>query len=456
MKSVLAIAGIAIRSAFRSRVVLSLFAMLLAIIVFLPMTIRSDGTMQGTIQIMLRYALGLSFGILSLSGLWSGCAAVAGEIESRTLHLVVTKPVRSLSIWLGKWLGIFLLHGSLLVICSSISTALLWHRLDREIEASGQTVSVRDLLYVHREVQPDEPSVLPEARNRLREEIAAQQVPGDVSPDQRLRELIQQLQLERNAVSRSGVRQWNLPLPPASRTDLSPRLVYRMSSSNVGAEPIPGRWILRDTNGTALMDIEQEGIPTAVNQIDLPPELLAGRGQITLEYINSGDRPVTVIFHPADGLILQIPAADFPWNLARSLVLMLGQLGFFIAAGLTAGTLFSFPVAAFLSLYLMIMIRTAGYIQGMANRVVATPWSDQPEAAGSWGTYLLTGIYRILAALVQPMTGHDPLQALALGRLISTRWLIDAVLIQGVGLCGLLALVTSFALSRKEIGLPGQ
>ncbi|MCB1101584.1 MAG: hypothetical protein KDL10_04435, partial [Kiritimatiellae bacterium] len=114
MKSVLAIAGIAIRSAFRSRVVLSLFAMLLAIIVFLPMTIRSDGTIQGTIQIMLRYALGLSFGILSLSGLWSGCAAVAAEIESRTLHLVVTKPVRPLCIWLGKWLGIFLLHGSLL------------------------------------------------------------------------------------------------------------------------------------------------------------------------------------------------------------------------------------------------------------------------------------------------------------------------------------------------------
>lgn len=455
MKPILAIAGIAIRTAFRSRVVAALLLMLLAAIVLLPLTIRSDGTLEGTVQIMLRYALGFSFGLLCLSALWSGCAGVSQEIDTRTLHLVVTKPVRPIQVWFGKWLGIFVLHAALLAICAGVTAGLLWMRLERE--RSPADPPVRDLLYVYRDLSPDDPPVLPEARERLRTELARDALPEGLTPDLRLRELVQELQWRRNAVGPSGVRQWTVPMRPSSRPDLPVRLMYRMSSSDVGAQAVPGRWIVRDAaTGANLYEARHDGIPGARNRIDLPSALLDGHDTLVIEYIHAADQPVTVLFYPADGFALDVPTADFPWNLARSLVLMLAQLAFLTAAGVTAGTLFSFPVAAFLSVYLLLMIRAANAIQGMANRAVAAPWQDGGSEGGGWMSYLASLVYRAMAAAVRPMTGHDPLQPLALGRLIPGAWLTEAVLLQGLFLGGLLGLAAAWVLARREVALPGQ
>ena len=80
MRAVSAIALLTIRTAIRSRVVLSLLTVLLLVTVGLPLTVKGDGTLEGHIQIVIGYTLGMATFLLSISTLWSGCAAVSAEI----------------------------------------------------------------------------------------------------------------------------------------------------------------------------------------------------------------------------------------------------------------------------------------------------------------------------------------------------------------------------------------
>ena len=82
MKRTIAIASIAIRSAVRSRVVGVLIVLLLLAIIGLPLTLKSDGTLAGEVQVRLTYALGAVMTILSIATWWAVCAAVSAEMEA--------------------------------------------------------------------------------------------------------------------------------------------------------------------------------------------------------------------------------------------------------------------------------------------------------------------------------------------------------------------------------------
>ena len=71
MTRILAIAGIAVRNAVRSRIVVILLAALLLAVVGIPLTIKGDGTVEGHIQILLRYSLGAATLLLSIATLKS-------------------------------------------------------------------------------------------------------------------------------------------------------------------------------------------------------------------------------------------------------------------------------------------------------------------------------------------------------------------------------------------------
>ena len=49
----------------------------------LPLTVKGDGTIEGQVQIVIGYTLGLASVLLSMSTLWAGCAAVSAEIVCR-------------------------------------------------------------------------------------------------------------------------------------------------------------------------------------------------------------------------------------------------------------------------------------------------------------------------------------------------------------------------------------
>ena len=114
MRRIWAIVAIALRSAIRSRIVLLLMVPLLFAAIGIPMLVKGDQTVAAIVQVMLSYSLGFALAVLSITTLWSGCAAVSAEIEEKQIHLLVTKPVGKLQIWLGKWIALLILNAVLL------------------------------------------------------------------------------------------------------------------------------------------------------------------------------------------------------------------------------------------------------------------------------------------------------------------------------------------------------
>ncbi|HAL92250.1 MAG TPA: hypothetical protein DCM68_04410, partial [Verrucomicrobia bacterium] len=131
MRQVAAIVLLALRNALRSRVILVLFALLLAAGFLLPLTIRSDGTPDGLIRIHLAYTLGIATFLLTLATLWAGCAAISQEADDKTLQLLLVKPVPRFRIWLGKWIALLLIDALLLALVGALAAATLQIKLRR-------------------------------------------------------------------------------------------------------------------------------------------------------------------------------------------------------------------------------------------------------------------------------------------------------------------------------------
>jgi len=125
MQQIFAIAQLSIRNAVRSKIVISLLVLLLASVVLLPLTIKGDGTLAGFIQILLSYTLGLASFILALTTLWAGSAAVASEINDKTIQMAAVKPVSRWQIWMDKWLGLNFMNAVLLTMCGLTTYGLL-------------------------------------------------------------------------------------------------------------------------------------------------------------------------------------------------------------------------------------------------------------------------------------------------------------------------------------------
>ena len=118
MTSFLAIVKLTCRSAMRSNVFRFLLFLLIVCVILVPNTIKGDGTAYGYIQVMLEYSTGIVALILSTSIIWLSCSEFCTDMENGQFHMIVVKPVSRITIWFGKFAGVFLIHLVLLIIAA--------------------------------------------------------------------------------------------------------------------------------------------------------------------------------------------------------------------------------------------------------------------------------------------------------------------------------------------------
>src|SRR5262252_730289 len=128
MQSLLAIASLTWKAAFRFRLFLVLAVLLLGAVVGLPLLFKDDGTARGFTQILLTYTLTAITALLGFSTLWLSCGTLARDIEECQIQMLAVKPIPRWQIWLGKWLGIMSLNAALLAISGGCVFFLLQWR----------------------------------------------------------------------------------------------------------------------------------------------------------------------------------------------------------------------------------------------------------------------------------------------------------------------------------------
>ena len=455
MNKILAIAGIAVRNAVRSRIVIILLGILLLVIVGLPLTVKGDGTLAGHVRILLGYTLGLVSFILSLATLWAGCAAVSLEIQEKQIHLVVTKPVHRVQIWLGKWLGLLILNAVLVAFAGAVVYGLLrWTTRPEKLTAEQRTELRESTLVACTVLKPDPVTVDDAARAELEALLAKNPLPPDVPESEVSKSIRQKLLLQAYSVPQGGARQWTFDAPAGIPVDHPILFRFRFSISSMGPEFVPGRWTVRRESGGAAFQVTQTNTPGGTCLFKAPATAAAGGGKLIVEYENLNESPIIVAFDPEDGLSLHAYSGSFESNLARALLAVLFRLAFFAALGVTAGSLFSMPVASFVAICGLIMMQISGYVQSVAGQSVIIH-SHHGEAHGPtvWD-HIFGAVFKAFSKLVGPLQGPDPLELLTNGQLMTWAWLGSIFLVQVVIYGGVLMLISAWVLNKRELALP--
>lgn len=143
MKSFFAIVKLTCRNAFRSHIFQLLLAILVLCVVFIPATIEGDGTVRGFIQVSLKFSLFAVGLMLSLSAIWSSCMTMTQDVDGYQLHMVITKPVSRVKVWLAKWTGIFSIHFVLLIISSVLVYGVVMYRYNSQLVPEGDISRVQ-------------------------------------------------------------------------------------------------------------------------------------------------------------------------------------------------------------------------------------------------------------------------------------------------------------------------
>lgn len=455
MRPILAIAAITLRTAIRSRIVLSLLAILLAIIALLPLTVKGDGTLGGQVQIVIGYTLGIAGTLLSIATLWAGCAAISNEIQEKQIQMLVAKPVRRGELWLGKWIGLMGMNALLLAVSVVATYALLHWRLRPSQLSEGEQARLRHEVFVARdEVRPPPPDVEAEARAALEDAQKRGALPPNTDPDEALQMFRQNYLSLAGSVPPGNARAWPIRLPADIVPEAELTIRFRFVSSSVENNPMAGMWMVGDAANRIRRSFPTTNAPLAFHEQRIPVSALEGRTEFLLSYANFADNGATAIFSGQDSIVVMFPTSGFGANLIRGALVVFAQLAFLTALGITAGSLFSLPVAGLISLVAILVLFSSGFVGELAQaKHLFDDWRNA-SALENFANDALRLAYKALNAVIAPLDFSSPWDEVATARIVTwgrvfKTWLVGVVLYGG-----LLAFFGTFIFNRREVALP--
>lgn len=421
MHRILAIAGLTLRAAVRSKVFALLAVLVAGGILGLPAIMKSDGTLAGQVRLFLEYALGLSAVLLSAAAVWAGAGAISLEVESRRIQLVAVKPVRAWEIWIGKWLGLMAVNAMLLGAAGALIYGLLiWTTRPARLAAEDRARLREEILVARREMLP---------------------AAGGGAEGRQV------------AVAPGGTGQWRFELPRGARAGEPIFLRFRFATSRPYLPtPVAGLWRIGFDGQSAAF--QRPVLAGGNREYSFRIPVPEGCRLIDAGFANVEEQvPVTLLFGAADGATLLINAGLFEANYLRALLTILARLAFFSALGLTAGAVFSFPVAVFVSLALLLMTAVNRWLQAALASLPGQGAEDAGPAAILWD-WMTRCVFRALGAILPPLSRWDPLDFLPEGRLMTWGFTGQAWLaLVGVS-SAILAVLGAWWFSRRELGLP--
>lgn len=427
---------LAAHSMLRTRTIAAVLVLLVACVGLLPRAVRGDGTPSGDIQILLQYTLGFAFFILCLATLWSACALLAAEIDSRRIHLTVVKPVRPISLWLGRWLALLVIQAALLAVIYLGTYAQLHWRMRQDGWCPADRPASR------RVTRPLLPSPSEEARAILASMHANGTRPQGVSDAAILRTLETRAREKFDVVNPDQDVRWRFrlgrPLQPGEPLTVRLRFDSEYSTREhvrgvcrIWPEAYPERVVEHRLNDFTL------------NEIALPVDTRAfsdaaghdpeGLRTFVLVFRHVGEtrRVSALMLRFRQDVALLTADGSFEANLARAALLQWAVLALLAAFGLTLSACFSLPVAAFVATLTLVLTL-------LGHAVVRTVSVEEEQAwRNRVGIWVSRGISSITSRAVQA----EPLTSLTRGERIESdrigETLIWNALLLPLGLAGM-------------------
>lgn len=438
LRRISAVALLCLRTALRSRMVVSLLLLLLLVLGLLPSMTRGDGTPTGEWRVLLTYPLTAVTVILGLATLWAGCAVFAGEIDAGRLQLTRIQPVRPFEIWLGHWLGLVLLNTLLLAVVWGALAVWVHVRIGSD---DRQPDSLQQPWVTLSPAWPDPETAVQALMARWR---AENRLDPEQSQAELRRELMRRIHAHHPlAPGETQVYPFTLDRP----LDESIRLIELRIDLAAGTpmqRDLTGTLTVRDPDsGRAIaqtLDTREAGSHKPL-RIDPGPLRQARRLEVVLQSAPGEDRPTVLVGRQA--VTLRLPRGSHGANTLRAAFGLLGLMAVLTAVGLLFGAVLSFPVAAFCASITLVVV--------LLSRFVASQgywWaSDTPTLIEQLSTLLV----RLVATAGAPVDLDTPIARLAALEWIPWRVFLHASFMRLVLYPLLLGTAAANALKYREV-----
>ena len=452
MNAFRAIYKLTLRAAMREKVAWSMLVLVIGTQILLPLGLRGDGTLSGELRMHIRYSIGLSSLLLAGMTLWISCAAVSGDLSTKRLQMVLTKPVSRAAVWWGKWLAVSTLSVSLLFLCGAVTL----HRVYQTVRTADDPDPEihQTLLTARRAVQADPVDLSQQIEEMFADVVRTGRFAPGVTEEMVRTELGFMAQAQRHAATAGESVSWNFtfPAPIGHETDL--QLAYLFDGASMGAARIPGRWRIESPELNTAYTEEILDPPAGEHTLYINPDgRFRGARSLTVTFDNLSEREDMVFFRPETGIVLYQPHGAFAPNLFRALLLLAGLLSLLAALGVSAGSLFSLPVACYATAMTLIMRGFGDTVdQALREGTTLSRSPDQSLLLRAFNTFN-HWVYRFVDLILKPLDINRPLDRVASGVLISGGEVLHTLFFRMTPVLLLIALAGILLFHQRETGV---
>jgi hypothetical protein len=454
MQQLLAITWLTWKAAFRFRLFLVIAVLLLAAVIGLPILIKDDGTARGFTQILLTYTLSAITALLGLSTLWLSCGTLARDIEECQIQVVAVKPVARWQIWLGKWLGIMSLNAALLALSGgSVYGLLQWRATKLPIE---ERQILRNEVLVARGSAREksfEPEVDQETERILQDRLKKTPVTAADLPEVR-RQIREQVKASYQVVPSGIIRQWEINLGFRKDVLRNQPLQLRVKFNAADKSPsgtFTALWQAGVPEKTKLWRSEPMSLaPDTFHEFEIPAGLIDENGVLTVSFLNPNN--TSLLFSFNEGMEVLYREGGFGLNFVRALGIIFCWMALLAAIGLAAAGFLTFPVAAFVSLTILIMVGASGTMETVVSEKSILGFdSETSKYTTSVLDIVIVPVFRAALTVINLAKNFSPIDALSSGRSITWTELAKAFAQIVLLLGGIFAVSGVLIFNRREL-----
>ncbi len=331
------------------------------------------------------------------------------DAESYQLHMVVSKPVSRVVIWLGKWLGIILIHAILLAVASgTVYSIVLWKFYNQPFSDADKAAIENEVMVGRRVFFPEIPDIDNLAKDVLKQRIAAGSKisnsidTSEAGQDKMLKEIKRELFAQMSEAPPGSVRAWTYKGLPAD-LDRPIYLRFRLYVNKIATESqriTRGIWQVviatpEEEQKTSNNVFEQSKNKTKKYQYFyypltpypeqlmcgvfleryLPPKVVTPEREVIISFSNFDPENGMLFFQRSDGPKLLIKVTGFTENYFRAVLVIFLQLVILAGLACAAASTLSMPTAVFFVIsYLMFgsfasFMASSSFFSGAADMV---------------------------------------------------------------------------------------
>ena len=454
MQRLFAIAKLTLKAALRYRLVQVLTVLLLGAVIGLPVIIKHDGTAQGFTQILLTYTLGSITTLLGFATLWLACGTLARDVEECQMQMVAVKPIARWEIWLGKWTGIMLMNLLLLAVSGAAVYFLMQWRA-RQLPPEAQENLRNEVLVARGSLRPsvNNAAIEAEVEGQLQERLKDSTVAA-MDRDFVRKQIRERVKAQFQVVPPSAPHRWIISagLFKARLRDkpLQLRIKFFVAQSAASGTYF-GAWEIGPPNGRRYAVNQPSLAADTFHEFSVPPDLLDEDGDLVVDFLNYNE--TALFFSLEEGVEVLYPESGFGLNFIRGLGIICCWLSLLAAIGLSAASFLSFPVAAFVSLGVLIVGLSSGTVKqvveegGIAAVNHETGRVDNPSVVD----LVALPIFKGLLSVINLVHGFSPIDSLSTGRSVSWGELARAVAQIVLLMAGAFAAIGIISFTRREL-----